>query len=69
MNEKVRGQWALACMMSLFVGLGVGAVTGAVAEMSDIDVLYKEAAQHNAGRWVVDEKTGKTAWEWTGRTP
>lgn len=68
MTEEQRMQrTAAGCFLCLFIGLASGAGVGAVAEMNDINAIYRQAAEHNAGRWEVDPRTGKTAWVWTGR--
>lgn len=67
MNDKEKVTAVVACMACLFVGLAAGAGAGAMGEMKDINEIYRQAAEHGAGQWVADPKTGKTAWVWTGK--
>lgn len=66
-DDKVPGSVvALVALMILVVGMALGAFVWLPLR----DYWTKlEAAKAGAGRWVADEKTGHTAWEWTGRQP
>ncbi len=54
-------------MLLVFAGIIAGLVVGVHA---GITTTRFQAIESNAGRWVlVNEKTGETKWEWTGRVP
>lgn len=59
-----------ACVLALAVGACVGFSAGlAVGITHGACGILRDAAQHNAGRYTANEKTGETKWEWTGRVP
>jgi hypothetical protein len=54
-------------MLLVFAGIIAGLFVGVHA---GITTTRFQAIESNAGRWVlVNEKTGETKWEWTGRVP
>lgn len=57
-------------MIVVWITIAALAVGILIGSYSGYDWCRQQAIKNNAGRWLlVNERTGETKWEWTGRVP
>ena len=57
--------YAQGLVGGLLTGFAIGLITITYASRKHIEGLLQEAAQAGAGKYIVSETTGATAWVWT----